>query len=502
MKKVVIIFASLISIVTAEAQTLTTQLKEFDAYVEKARNEWLVPGLAVAVVKDGKVIFKKGYGVRKLGSSEPVDTQTIFACASTTKAMIATCMGMLVDEGKVNWNDPVTKYLPDFKLYDPNVTRELKIKDLFTHNSGVGNADFLWGIMDISSEEVLKKMEFVKPTYSLRSGFIYQNIFYLAAGKVIEKVANQPWEEFIVNRIFKPLKMTRTSPTRATVKDANRSTPHFYFQNSIHPIEASNADKIGPAGSVNSCIDDMSLWMQCMLDSSKYEGGRLLKVNTWKEMFKPQVIVPASEFYPTMQLTKPNWTTYGLGWFQHDYQGKKINYHTGSLDGEIAIHAQLPDAKLGVYVFGNFDHAEVRHALVYKTFDLFALGGKRDWSTEFKKLYDGIKTTSDKKEKEEELKRVNNTKPSLPIESYEGLYTDSLYGTAEVKSMNGKLNITLNNFLKATVNHWNYDTFHGDYEKAWYGKATAQFSLSTSGEVNKLEFDGIPFTKVKVASKN
>jgi CubicO group peptidase (beta-lactamase class C family) len=455
--------------------------------------------LAVAVVKEGTVIFKKGYGVRKLGAAERVDNQTIFACASTTKAMIAACMGMLVDEGKVNWNDPVTKHLPDFKLYDVYVTRELKVRDLFTHNSGVGNADFLWGAMDISSEEVLKKMELVKPSYSLRASFIYQNIFYLAAGKVIEKVSGQPWEQFITSRLFKPLNMNRTYATRAGIKDANHATPHFFYQHAIRAIDPDTADSVGPAGSVNSCIDDISLWMQCMLDSSKYRGGRLLKPNTWAELFKPQVLVPADEFYPTMRLIKPNWTTYGLGWFQHDYQGKKVNYHTGSLAGEVAIHAQLPDAKLGIYVFGNFDHAEVRHALVYKTFDLFALGGKRDWSSEFLQLYGGLKAAGEKAVKEADANRVLETKATLPLDAYEGTYTDVLYGKVEVKLSNGSLHINVNNFLKATVLHWHYDTFKGEYEKAWYGKGTAQFYLDATGRVSKLDFDGLTFEKMKPA---
>ncbi len=479
------------------AQDLSKQLREFDTYVDNARKEWQTPGLAVAVVKDGKIIFKKGYGVREIGTTNLVDTQTIFACASTTKALTAVCMGMLVDEGKVNWNDPVSKYLPDFKLYDVNVTRELKIRDLFIHNSGVGNADFLWGVMDVSSEEVLKKMELVRPSYSMRSSFIYQNIFYLVAGKVIENVSGQKWEQFIVNRIFKPLGMNRTFSQLANVKGNNQSKPHYFYNNAIRTITPSSPDKIGPAGSVYSCVDDISLWMQCMLDSSKYNGGRLLKPATWTEMFKPQILVPASEFYPTMQLIKPNWMTYGLGWFQHDYKGKKINYHTGSLAGEVAIHAQLPDSKLGVYVFGNYDHAEVRHALVYKTFDLFALGGNRDWSKDFLKLYGDIKAQGEKAEKDFEAKQVANTKTSLPLSAYEGKYTDKLYGEAEVKIIDGSLKITTNNFLTATVQHWHFDTFRGDYEKGWYGKALVQFFLNAKGEVEKLEFEGMGFVRHK-----
>ena len=481
------------------APSLAKQIQDFDTYVEQSRNSWQVPGLSIAVVKDGKVIFKKGYVVRELGKPDKVDTQTLFACASTTKAMTAMCMGMLVDEGKVNWDDAVIKYLPDFKLYDPYVTRELKIRDLFTHNSGVGNADFLWDIMDIPSDEVLKKMADVKPSYSLRSSFIYQNIFYLAAGKIIEKVSGLPWEKFVAARIFEPLGMTRTVPMRKDVKDPNQTSAHFFVHNAVTVIELSSADAIAPAGSVWSCADDMSKWMLSMLDSSKYEGGkRLVTAKTWMEMLKPQVMVTAGEFYPTAQLTKPNWTTYGLGWFQQDYRGHKINFHTGSLFGAIAINGQLPDEKLGVYVFGNYDHAEVRHALMFKAFDHFALGGTRDWNSEFLKLYGGLRAQGVKAVKEFETKRVANTTSSLPVEQYAGKYTDPLYGELEVTVQNKKLLININNNRqKATLDHWHYDTFRGEYDKAWNGIALAQFSLNATGKIEKINFDGIEFKRQK-----
>jgi len=472
------------------------QIKAFDAYVEQARQAWKTPGLAVAVVKDGQVIFTKGYGVKELGKSDLVDTETLFTCASTTKAMTAVCMGILVDEGKVKWDDPVLQYLPDFQLYDPYVTRELRIRDLFLHNSGVGNSDFLWAGMNISSNEVLQKMRLVKPAYSLRSGFIYQNIFYLAAGQVIEKISGQTWATFVRQRIFEPLKMTRTQPTRGSAaSDPNQTSPHYLVNGKIEVIENTSADQIGPAGSVWSSIGDMSKWVLCMLDSSKYEGGRLLQPATFREMFRPQNLIPANQFYPTQQLTKPNWTTYALGWFQHDYKGKKVNFHTGSLAGAIALHGQMPEEKIGIYVFGNFDHAEVRHALMYKAFDLFALGGNRDWSTEFLKLYDGLLEQGEKAQKDFVAKRVVNTRSSLPLEAYTGKYTDPLYGEVQVSILDNQLVFNINNFAKATLEHWHYDTFYGTYEKAWYGNATAQFTLTADGKVEKLEFDGMEFKK-------
>ena len=488
-----ILFLLLVS-VTTYAQTPDKKVQEFDAYVQKAMKEWDVPGLAVVVVKNGQVLLSQGYGVRELGKTEAVDSKTLFACASTTKAMTATCMGILVDEGKVSWNDPVVKYLPEFQLYDPFVTREIRIRDLFVHDTGLGNADFLWGIMDIPSDEVLRKMRDVKPSYSLRSSFIYQNIFYLAAGKVIEKISGKPWDVFIKDRIFTPLGMTRTFPLLADVKDPNQTAPHYKIEGKIMVIQHTKADEIGPAGSVWSCVDDMGKWMRVMIDSSKYSGGRLLSASAWTEMFKPQVIVPAGQFYPTATLTKPNWMTYGLGWFQQDYKGRKINYHTGSLAGAVAIHAQLPDEKLGIYVFGNYDHAEVRHALVFKMLDHFALGGTRDWSADFLKLYRNIEAGGEKREKDFEASRVMDTKPTFALKEYAGTYNDPLFGTLVITVEGDELVADLNKFVKAKFSHWNYDTFRGWYEKKWYGKGNLVFNVGANGKVAGVSFDGTDFT--------
>lgn len=494
MKKIVP-FIFLLVCTLSYAQITESKIKEFDAYVEKSRKLFQIPGLAVTVVKDGKVILKKGYGVRQLGLAQPVDAQTLFACASTTKAMTATCMAMLVDEGKVKWDDAVVNYLPDFQLYDPYVTRELKIRDLFTHNSGVGNADFLWSFMDIPTEQVIEKMKLVEPSYSLRSSFIYQNIFYVVAGEVIEKVSGQQWYTFMQKRIFEPLQMTRTFPLLSQVNDANQSQPHFNYNNSIQVIQRTSADAVGAAGSVRSCVDDISKWAMCMLDSSKYAGGRLVKPGTWVELFKPQVIVPASQFYPTANLTKPNWTTYSMGWFQQDYRGRKVNFHTGSLAGETAMHAQLPSERLAIYIFGNLDHAEVRHALLFKAFDHFALGGTRDWSKEINDLYEQQAADIDQELKKFENERVANTKPSFDLAAYAGTYTDLLYGELTITVQNNSLVFVTNNLVKATLDHWHFDTFRGLYEELWWGNATATFTIGSNGKISSVNFEGMEFER-------
>ncbi len=469
----------------------------FDQYVAKAVQDWHIPGLAIVVVKDGNVVFKKGYGVKHAGRPDPVDTKTLFVCASTTKAMTAACMGILVDEGKVNWDDPLIKYLPDFQLYDAYATRDLRVRDLFLHNSGVGNADFLWSGNGNTSDEILNKMRLVKPSYPLRSSFIYQNIFYLAAGKVIEKASGVTWAEFIKARIFKPLGMNRTKPTLAeTVGDPNRTGAHFWVNKKVVEVDVDTADAIAPAGSVWSCVDDLALWVNCMIDSAKYGSGRLLKPATWAELLKPQTLVTEAEFYPTQTIIKPHWKTYGFGWFQHDYKGEKLNFHTGSLGGAIAIHAQIPDRRVGVFIVGNLDHAELRHALMYRALDEFALGGDRDWSGEFLTLYGGLKADAEKRQKEAEAKRVLNTRPSLPLEAYTGKYADPAYGEVTIRMDGDKLRFNNNGRTFATLEHWNYDAFNVRFDREWYGKSMLHFAIDENGKPATLFWAGMTFTRV------
>ncbi|ULQ55669.1 serine hydrolase [Flavihumibacter rivuli] len=467
----------------------------FDAYAKKAMEDWRVPGMAIAVVRDNKVVYRKAYGTTRLGTGKAVDEQTLFACASTTKAMTAACMGMLVDEGKVKWTDPVIKYLPDFRVYDPYVTRELQIRDLFIHNSGVGNADFLWGYNTLDSDGILRQMALVKPSYSFRSSYIYQNIFYLVAGKVIEKVSGMTWAAFMDQRIFRPLGMSRTKAELRLVKDDNIATPHYVIDSVVQPIVRDTADQVGPAGSVYSSIEDITKWVSCMLDSSKYSGGRLVKPETWKELLRPQVILPAEEFYPTQRLTHPNFLTYAMGWFQHDYKGKKLNMHTGSLSGEVAIHGQIPEVNTAVYVFANLDHAEMRHALMYKAFDLYALGGNRDWHQEMFALYQSIQKNRAQQVKEFESKRVTGTKPSHDLKDYAGVYEDPLYGKIEITLQGDRLLLVLNDRGKGKLEHWHYDAFKMQWDEKWNGSMLIGFQSDGYGKIRELIYGNAVFHK-------
>jgi len=499
MRKYCTLILSLIAFTSITAQNKKQSLPEkiaaFDSYVQKAMQAWQIPGMSMAIVKDDEIVFTKGYGVKEIGTDKKVDTKTYFTCASTTKAMTAVCMAILADQGKVQWTDLVTKYLPDFKLYDPLVTKELMIQDLFLHNTGVGNTDYLWADNTLSEDEILAKMQLVKPSYSFRSSFIYQNIFYLVAGKVIEKISGKPWSVFIKENIFDKLGMQHTKALYKDIDSDNRAIPHEIIDHKVTVIEKESGDVIGPAGSVGSCADDIGIWMKCMIDSGRYNGGRLIKPETWTYLMKPKTMVTESEYYPTQIITKPNFTTYAMGWFQQDYKGYKLNFHTGSLAGETAIHAQLPDKKFGIYVFGNLDHAELRHALVFKAIDLFELGGTTDWSTAFKSLYDSLRSERRKADSANVPKQVLNTTPSLPLDDYAGTYSDELFGTIKIVSENNQLKVLINNVLTGTLSHFHYNTFKVVYSKKQYSPDYYTFQLSNKGKANAVTVYDITYKR-------
>jgi CubicO group peptidase (beta-lactamase class C family) len=495
----ILVTALFVAGVAAQHDALTG----FDTSVAKAVKDWRVPGLAIAVVKDDRVVFSRGYGVREMGKPGAVDPHTLFAIGSTTKAMTAALVGMLVDESKVEWDAPVTRYLPWFQLKDPAVTREVTVRDLLTHRAGLGNADYLWYGQRNSTEEILRRVRLLDPAYSLRSGFIYQNIMYAAVGAVVEAASGQPWATMMQTRIFDPLGMRDTIPTAAALSShPNVASPHFIVEGKVRVIENASVDPVAAAGSVWSSVDDMSKWMQFLLDGGKTGGAngkRLLSQAAFQELFTPQTIAPY-EMYPTTRLTKPHWMTYGLGWFQQDYRGRAVDFHTGSIDGMVAIHGLIRDEHLGVYVLGNLDHGEVRHALMYSVFDRYGpdrAGSDRDWSADFLKLYGDIQREENLARAKKDALRVAGTSPSLPPARFAGDYSEALHGDVKVTHDGHALHVQYGSAFDGTLEHWHYNTFRATWKAAWRAPQLVTFVLDEDGKPAAVELLGARFARVE-----
>ena len=467
-------------------------------YIVKAMKEWETPGLAIAIVKNDSVIFAKGYGVRKLGENSPVTPKTIFAIASTTKAMTAACLGMLVDSSKVRWDDPVTKYLPWFQLYDPYVTRELMVRDILCHRSGLERGDNLWYASPYSREEVVRRVRFLKPAWSFRSHYGYQNIMFVAAGEIIPAVTGVSWDSFIAERLFKPLGMTRSNTSikfLAGMDDV--ATPHEMIDDKLQPVVWPNFDNVGSAGAVNSCVLDMAQWVRLNLSGGVYQGKRLVSPEVMKEMQTPQTIIRIDSLDQALRPSN-HFAAYGFGWSLRDYLGRKLIQHDGALDGMRARVVFVPEEKLGFVILMNSQSTNLHSSIAYRILDQYLGGPKRDWSSELLKIVKEQEVKDKAEEKKKEEDRAKGTKPSLALEGYVGTYDNEMYGPVTIRLDDGKLGMQFYPTYVGEMNHWHYDSFQVVWKDRSLDKDMITFTLGPDGKVSELRWQGFTvFKKTK-----
>jgi CubicO group peptidase (beta-lactamase class C family) len=469
------------------ARAQEAPLVGFDDYVNKALKDWEVPGLAIAIVKDDKLLLAKGYGVRKIGEPAAVDERTLFAIGSASKAFTAASIAMLVDEGKMKWDDPATKYLPGFQLFDPYATRELTVRDMLTHRSGLERGDLLWYGTDYDRDEILRRVRYLKPSWSMRSRFGYQNIMYLAAGQAVASVSGKSWDEFVRQRIFTPLGMASSSTSIGALKaEANVATPHAKFEDKVQPISWRKIDNIGPAGSINSNAVDMAQWVRLQLNQGSFKNERILSSGAVKEMHMPQTVMRLEGLAEKVH-SQSHFMNYGMGWFLQDYRGRKIVHHGGNIDGMSALVAMMPEEKLGLVILTNMNGTSIPTAIMYRVFDAFLQAPQKDWSGDILKIVKAAEAQAAAVEKKTEADRVKGTSPSLELKKYAGTYTNEMYGEAKVTEQNGKLTVEYSPALTGELEHWNYDTFRATLRERHLGKAFVTFALNASGKVDELK---------------
>jgi CubicO group peptidase (beta-lactamase class C family) len=504
MLKTILLTILTIAIIYPSNAQYEAKNKILDEFIQEGMKDWKIPGMISVVVKDGKVVFQKAYGVKDIRTKAPVNDQTLFSMASTTKAVVAIALGMLVDQGKVAWQDKVVKHVPEFKLNNIYTTSEARVVDLLTHNLGIKNTDKIWVWDSLSTTDAMQRYSHAKSVYPLRGGFSYQNMMYIIAGEVITRASGMDWRTFIEKNIFAPLGMNHSATNAAAIsKHGNHVTPHVDdYEDGLVAIPLNFTAQVGAAGAIWSSAEDMGKYISFLTNKGIANGDTLLKPKTFAYLFKSHAFVSATA-YSTYRIIKPNFHTYGLGWFQHDYRGEKLDFHTGSLAGLVAITGVMHRKKTAVYFFANLGSANLRHAILYKVMDLYAFDDEKgiDWHQKVLDIYSKSKKRSISRQKKKDEARIKDTKPNFSLDKYVGKYRHEMFGEITVKEKNGKLYFDLNKYTFYTLHHWHYNTFRSNKNPEWRYRVHLNFPLNVKGKIEKVQYSGpyinLDFDKVK-----
>lgn len=441
MKKLLLIVFISISCIHSQGQLAPASI---DSLVNATLATFDVPGIAVGIIKDDKLIFAKGYGVRSLANKLPVDENTLFGIASNSKAFTSAALAMLADEGKLNWDDKVTDYIPGFMMYDPWVTREFTIRDLLTHRSGLGlgAGDLMFWPEggDISKEEMIRNIRYLKPVSSFRNKFDYDNNLYMVAGEVIAKVSGLSWEEFVEQKMMKPLGFTTSKASYNRIPaGANMIEPHAPADGKLVQIPHDWNPAVNAAGGIVSNITDLSKWLIMQMNNGEYgDGKKMFSKKNHNEMWQMQTILPVRS--PGAYNT--HFSGYGLGWFLSDVKGYKQVTHTGGLAGTVTQITLIPELKLGIIVLTNQQQGAAFSTITNTIKDSYLGYPNRNWLNQYKTYYIASNKEADsiKKAVEADIAfQLKNSKTRLPDSLIIGTYQDQWFGKVEISMKNNGL---------------------------------------------------------------
>ncbi len=470
-----------------------------DTVVERARKEFQVPGIAVAVVKDGKVVALRGYGVRHLGKPAPVTPHTIFGIASNTKLFTSAALAMLVDEGKLDWDDRVVDRLPGFQMSDACVSREMRIRDLLCHRSGLGlgAGDLMfWPASDFTSDQVNYRLRFVPLATSFRSAYAYDNVLYSSAGAVIRQVSGKPWAEFIRERFFAPLEM-RDSKT--SIRDIDASTdvvaPHVITEGKLGPVEHKALDNNAPAGAIVSSVDDMSRWVIALLNKGDLGNGkRLVSEKQARTLWTPLTILPVADPPVELAETKAHLVDYAMGEVLQDYRGHLLVWHTGGLQGMVSIVAMLPELNAGVVILTNQEDEGAFESIANTVLDHYLDAPPKDWVAAYSAVEKRRLDEAEKAVADAAGKHITGSKPSLALDSYVGRYRDPWYGDIVIEKRAEGLGIRFTHSpgLTGKLEHWQQDTFIARWnDRSMLADAYLTFSLNPDGSIERAKMKAV-----------
>ena len=457
-----------------------------DAYIAKARADWKIPGLAVAIVRNDSVLWAKGYGVKTISGTSAVDDNTLFEIGSSSKSFTATLVAMLVADGKMRWDDRLTKYLPSFQLHDPVANAQVTVRDALTHRAGLARAELTWMYAGVDRDELLRRMRFLEPAYDFRTRWLYQNVMFLAAGQAAGKAAGSTWEQLIQQRIFDALGMNVSKPLAPRKYEGltNVATPHVIRRDTVSTLTPMYMGNIAPAGSILSSARDMAQWLRFQLGDGVFNGKRLVSSAALRQTHTPQMLIGGSAEGDSIS----RFNTYGMGWIIQDYKRELVWQHGGGTDGMTTAMGMLPDHKFGVVVLSNVYGGQLPDLLMRYIFDRQLGAPVRDLSAEAIARREVQRRRADSVERAQNAQRVAATQPPLPLTAYIGAYSDSLYGEATVSLADGKLAMQRGDFT-APLEYWNANNFRwGPLPSAAVSSLFVKFDVAPDGRVTTLSF--------------
>lgn len=482
---------------SAAAPILAAPPADFDRHVEAVRKDAGTPGVAIAIVENGEVTLAKGYGTRKIGTSDKVDSDTIFMIGSTGKAFTSAALATLVDAGKIGWDDPVIDHMPWFQMYDSWVTREITVRDLLVHRSGLGlgAGDLLYVPRgDISRRELVRRLRYIKPETSFRSEYAYDNILYAVAGQLIEEVSGQSWEAYMHDHVFAPAALKSAAATDAAhFGNANRAFPHGRVGGPVRGLSdlklLDERDQLGraaaPAGMIAMSANDLARWLQIQLaHGATPEGGRLFSEQVGREMWKPVTPMPIAPAREGLEDMTPTYQAYALGWQVQDYKGTQIVWHAGGVFGFTSVVVLIPEKNVGFAIELNSEDIQPRFGLMYQLLDHYLDQPRQDWPEKFAGyLRDRLATAAAVVNKASAEPVAIG--PSLPVDRYAGTYVDPWYGKLVVTASGGELgvNFTTTPGMTGRLKHWQYDTFVTQFDDKAIEPAYLTFAIGAAGEV-------------------
>jgi len=476
-----------------------------DIYINRALTDWQIPGVSVCVVKDGKVVLMKGYGVKDYDTKEKVDENTLFMIGSNSKAFTATAIAMLDADKKLSLDDKVTKWIPEFKLDNKPAGEQAIIKDLLCHRIGFKTfqGDFTYWTSNLSRKEVIEKMGHIKAANPFRTTWGYTNAAFLTAGEIIPKATGMQWEDFITQKIFQPLDMKNTLALSKDFPNAkNKCSPYTMQEGKLVKIPFNSIDNLAPAGSIGSSVNDMSHWVMMQLDNGKYNNKQVVPASAIAQTRTPASIIGnGGSLY-----NKGHFSLYGLGWGLQEYCGRKIVSHTGGVNGFVTSVTLIPEEKLGIVVFTNTDQNSFYEALKWEIMDAYFGNQYRNYS---KAYYGFYKQQFDEEQKNDKLKKDSvalRLKPDLPFTTYVGNYFNDVYGKMNVMLENGELKMKFSHHpdTYAKLESLGGNRFYATFTDPEFSKAVFPFHVE-NGKVKSvtvkvadfIEYNPYEFTKTK-----